>query len=176
MDIEAAKNLDPSYDDASAMYGQVINLSKIIRTNITLNQVLQFKGWTMMRADYKRYYCLKLESLANDKGIPLYRCKDQWGADIVMAQTMKRESRIDSKETDGDVVDYRVDDRESSLDSCLVEHDYDNHNSSSVSSFVGEAGSSSTNPFYNQEYNDADMDPLYYHPFSSSNSNKRNRQ
>ncbi|KAI8968730.1 hypothetical protein BDB01DRAFT_840250 [Pilobolus umbonatus] len=120
MDIEAAKNLDISYDDASAMYGQVINLSKIIRTNITSNQVLQFKGWTKMRADYKRYYCLKLESLANDKGIRLYRCKDQWGADIVIAQTMKRESRIDSQETDGDVVDYRVDDRESSLDSCLV--------------------------------------------------------
>ncbi|KAI8971190.1 hypothetical protein BDB01DRAFT_811917 [Pilobolus umbonatus] len=74
-----------------------------------------------------------------------------------MAQTMVRESRMDNKETDEDVDN----DRESSLDSFLVEHDYDHHDSSFVSSSLA--------------YNDADMDPLLYHSFSSSN-NKRKRQ
>ncbi|KAI8967839.1 hypothetical protein BDB01DRAFT_827866 [Pilobolus umbonatus] len=92
-----------------------------------------------------------------------------------MAQTMVRESRMDNKETDEDVVENRDNDRESSLDSFLVEHDYDHHDSSFVYSSVGAAGSSSTNPFRIEAYNDADMDPLFYHSFSSSN-NKRKRQ
>ncbi|KAI8969523.1 hypothetical protein BDB01DRAFT_840178, partial [Pilobolus umbonatus] len=113
MDILSSRSYELEYSKAKQMYEKVVELSKIVRSNILSNRVLCKKGWTKMRKAYQRYYSLQLETLANDNNIPLYRCKEQWGANLVMAQTMVRESRMDNKETDEDVVENLDNDRES---------------------------------------------------------------
>ncbi|KAI8967323.1 hypothetical protein BDB01DRAFT_857261 [Pilobolus umbonatus] len=65
MDILSSRSYELEYSKAKQMYEKVVELSKIVRSNILSNRVLFKKGWTKMRKAYQRYYSLQLETLAN---------------------------------------------------------------------------------------------------------------
>ncbi|KAI8966919.1 hypothetical protein BDB01DRAFT_910144 [Pilobolus umbonatus] len=115
-----------------------------------------------MELEYKRYYCLQLEDLANSESIPLYRCKGQWAAFLIMAQIMRIQNVVPHNEVAMDTREDRNMDRESSLDSLLCEPDHDDADHPS-SSGAGSSSfdSSSFDYSHSNSYDNSGLDPLF---------------
>ncbi|KAI8966895.1 hypothetical protein BDB01DRAFT_857469 [Pilobolus umbonatus] len=107
------------YKEGKEMYDRAYNLGKRVKRNILDEEAIRWNDWTSMELEYKRYYCLQLEDLANSESIPLYRCKGQWAAFLIMAQIMRLQNVVPHNEVAMDTREDRYMDRESSLDSLL---------------------------------------------------------
>lgn len=95
-------------ENALIQYGELLNLSKVIRNMIYSNNAITFTKWTRMEEEYKRYYNMQLEHLAHEKGISIYCCKKQWAASLIMAQTMKNKADADKKRMEGQTEEDEV--------------------------------------------------------------------
>ncbi|KAI8967478.1 hypothetical protein BDB01DRAFT_857158 [Pilobolus umbonatus] len=87
--LAADKGEEMDKDAAAVIYQEMLNMVKVIRSRINANPFITTDNWSRIPSDYKKFYRLQLETMANKKGIQLYRCIDQWGADVLLKENTK---------------------------------------------------------------------------------------
>ncbi|KAI8969388.1 hypothetical protein BDB01DRAFT_856049 [Pilobolus umbonatus] len=88
-ELAADKGEEMDKDAAAVIYQEMLNMVKVIRSRINANPFITTDNWSRIPSDYRKFYRLQLETMANKKGIQLYRCIDQWGADVLLKENTR---------------------------------------------------------------------------------------
>ncbi|KAI8969600.1 hypothetical protein BDB01DRAFT_840158 [Pilobolus umbonatus] len=88
-ELAADKGEEMDKDAAAVIYQEMLNMVKVIRSRINANPFITTDNWSRIPSDYKKFYRLQLETMANKKGIQLYRCIHQWGADVLLKENTR---------------------------------------------------------------------------------------
>lgn len=109
MDIATEMNAPVvNHKIASEKFAILSELAKQVRMSMLSNKLIDTSNWTKIESNYKLYYCLILEDLANDRDIPIFRCKDQWAASLLLSQAIKNKSDSDKKKRERNIVEEEV--------------------------------------------------------------------
>lgn len=95
--FEDVNNKELTDQEASEKYAVLLELARNIRGEMLSNRVIDSSNFSSINKDHQLYYSLILESLANDRDIPIYRCEDQWASRLLLTQVLKNKSDSEKK-------------------------------------------------------------------------------